>query len=50
MIKHFIKSVNKGALINKPNVVICVPSGSTPVERRAIQDAAESAEEQEKSN
>ena len=43
MIKHFIKSVNKGALINKPNVVICVPSGSTPVERRAIQDAAESA-------
>lgn len=43
MIKHFIKIVNKGALINKPNIVICVPSGSTPVERRAIQDAAESA-------
>nr|WP_051579724.1 rod shape-determining protein [Neorickettsia helminthoeca] len=43
MIKYFIKIVNSGALINRPNIVICVPSGSTPVERRAIQDAAESA-------
>ena len=30
----------KGRTINKPTAVICVPSGSTPVERRAIQDAA----------
>lgn len=43
MIKHFIRSSNTRFTINKPNVVICVPSGSTPVERRAIQDAAESA-------
>lgn len=43
MIKHFIKDVSKTSLINRPNIIICVPSGSTPVERRAIQDAAESA-------
>ncbi|KJV68762.1 rod shape-determining protein [Candidatus Neoehrlichia procyonis] len=43
MIKFFIKSVNKRKTINSPNIIICVPSGSTPVERRAIQDAAESA-------
>lgn len=41
MLKHFIKSVIKSRLIG-PLIVICVPSGSTPVERRAIQDAAES--------
>lgn len=43
MLKHFIRSANTKFTINKPNIIICVPSGSTPVERRAIQDAAESA-------
>lgn len=44
MIKHFIcTSLNSRASFSKPNIIICVPSGSTPVERRAIQDAAESA-------
>ncbi|OEY86906.1 rod shape-determining protein [Wolbachia pipientis] len=43
MIKHFIRSANTRFTVNKPNIIICVPSGSTPVERRAIQDAAESA-------
>lgn len=43
MIKHFIRSANTRFTINKPNIIVCVPSGSTPVERRAIQDAAESA-------
>jgi rod shape-determining protein MreB len=42
MIKHFIRAVNKGRFIG-PRIIICVPSGSTPVERRAIQEAAESA-------
>ena len=44
MIKYFINCVHKSknALI-KPRVIVCVPSGSTPVERRAIQDAVESA-------
>src|SRR5207342_2457136 len=26
-----------------PRIIVCVPSGSTPVERRAIQESAESA-------
>ncbi len=43
MIKYFISSVNNKQALTKPMVIICVPSGSTPVERRAIQDAAESA-------
>lgn len=44
MIKHFINLVHKKKLFtSKPRVIVCVPSGSTPVERRAIQDAVESA-------
>lgn len=43
MIKQFIKRVNdesKSVIRGRPRIVICVPSGATPVERRAIQDAA----------
>ncbi len=43
MIKHFIYSVNKTKSWFGPLIIICVPSGSTPVERKAIQEAAESA-------
>lgn len=44
MIKYFINAVhNKKAFFARPRVIVCVPSGSTPVERRAIQDAVESA-------
>lgn len=43
MIKHFIREVNQARSWLGPLVIICVPSGSTPVERRAIQDAAEGA-------
>lgn len=43
MIKHFIREVNQAKSWLGPLVIICVPSGSTPVERRAIQDAAEGA-------
>ena len=43
MIKHFIRAVHKRSTMTGPLIIICVPSGSTPVERRAIQDAAESA-------
>lgn len=32
-----------GFALRKPNVVICTPSGSTSVERRAIQDAVRNA-------
>ena len=45
MIKHFIHRVhNTGSFLRpRPLIIICVPSGSTPVERRAIQEAAENA-------
>ncbi len=43
MIKHFIREVNQTRSWLGPTIIICVPSGSTPVERRAIQDAAEGA-------
>ncbi len=42
-IKHFIRMVHKRSTMTGPLIIICVPSGSTPVERRAIQDAAEAA-------
>lgn len=43
MISHFIKKVTKHPYMKKSLIVICVPSGSTPVERRAIQDSAYNA-------
>ncbi|MBB4633630.1 rod shape-determining protein [Sphingosinicella soli] len=43
MINHFIKKVHTRKFGNYPEIVICVPSGSTSVERRAIRDAANNA-------
>jgi rod shape-determining protein MreB and related proteins len=45
MIKHFIRKAQsqKGHARGNPEVVVCVPSGSTGVERRAIRDAASNA-------
>ena len=43
MIKYFIRTVHNRRSFTRPLIIVCVPSGSTPVERRAIQDAAESA-------
>ena len=45
MIKHFIDKAQGGrsALPRRPEMAICVPSGSTSVERRAIRDAATNA-------
>ena len=44
MIKHFIHKVHgKRRMFSYPEFVICVPSGSTSVERRAIRDAASNA-------
>ena len=40
MIKHFIKKVHKKKSFANPRILICVPTGSTPVERKAIQDSA----------
>ncbi len=45
MIKHFINKAlgNPGRIGLGPEIVICVPSGSTQVERRAIRDVASNA-------
>jgi rod shape-determining protein MreB len=44
MIKHFIQKVHgRRRFPRYPEIVICVPSGSTSVERRAIRDAASNA-------
>jgi rod shape-determining protein MreB len=43
MIKHFIRRVHNRRSFAGPQMIICVPSGSTAVERRAIREAAESA-------
>ncbi len=41
MIKYFIRKVHNRRSFVSPQVIICVPTGSTAVERRAIQEAAE---------
>jgi rod shape-determining protein MreB len=44
MIKHFIHKVHGPRRFPRwPEIVVCVPSGSTSVERRAIRDAASNA-------
>ena len=43
MIKHFIRKVHDRRGFASPVIIVCVPSGSTAVERRAIQESAESA-------
>jgi rod shape-determining protein MreB len=43
MIKHFIRKVHNRRGFASPIIIVCVPSGSTAVERRAIQESAESA-------
>ena len=43
MIKHFIRKVHKGRALTNPQIVICVPSGATNVERRAIKESADAA-------
>ena len=43
MIKEFIRKVHNRRSLAGPQIVVGVPSGSTAVERRAIQESAESA-------
>jgi rod shape-determining protein MreB len=42
MLRYFIQKVHQRRWA-KPRMVVCVPSGITPVEQRAVQDAAENA-------
>ena len=43
MIKHFIRKVHNRRSFASPQIIVAVPSGSTAVERRAIQESTESA-------
>ena len=43
MLRYFIQKVHKRRHLAKPRVVICVPSGITGVEQRAVKDAAYAA-------
>lgn len=44
ILKHFIKESQKqGIFAKKPYVMVCVPSGATMVERRAVVDATRAA-------
>lgn len=43
MIKYFIRKVHSRKKFASPSIIICVPYGATAVEKRAIQESAESA-------
>ena len=43
MIKHFMKKVFRRTSFSKPKVIVCVPHGATPVEKRAIRQSVLSA-------
>lgn len=43
MLQEFIKKALKGKLFTRPRVIICIPSGVTAVERRAVKEAAQNA-------
>lgn len=42
MIRHFIKKVQTNRFI-RPRIAVCIPSGITEVEKRAVRDSAEHA-------
>jgi rod shape-determining protein MreB len=39
MLRHFIALVHRRRYLAKPRMVVCVPSGITPVEQRAVKEA-----------
>jgi rod shape-determining protein MreB len=43
MLRHFILKVHNRRSLIRPRIIICVPSGITPVEKRAVRESAESA-------
>ena len=44
MLRHFLRTVlDRRILRVKPTVIVCVPSGITEVERRAVRDSAQTA-------
>ncbi len=43
MLRHFIRQVHNRRSWIRPRIIICVPSGITQVEKRAVRESAESA-------
>jgi rod shape-determining protein MreB len=43
MLRHFIRKVHNRRSLIRPRIIVCVPSGITPVEKRAVRESAESA-------
>jgi rod shape-determining protein MreB len=43
MLRYFIQRVHKNAAFARPRIVICVPSGITPVEKKAVVETTEQA-------
>jgi rod shape-determining protein MreB len=43
MLRYFIRKVHNRKSLVRPRIVICVPSGITQVEKRAVRESAESA-------
>ncbi|MDY6880475.1 MAG: rod shape-determining protein [Desulfatiglans sp.] len=43
MLRHFIRKVHHRRTLIRPRIIICVPSGITQVEKRAVRESAESA-------
>lgn len=43
MLRHFIRTVHHRRALVRPRIIICVPSGITQVEKRAVRESAESA-------
>ena len=43
MLRHFIRKVHNRRTPVRPRIIVCVPSGITQVEKRAVRESAESA-------
>jgi rod shape-determining protein MreB len=43
MLRHFIRKVHNRRSLIRPRIIVCVPSGITPVEKRAVRESAQSA-------
>lgn len=40
MLRYFIRKVHNRSVLLRPRIIICVPSGITPVEKKAVSDSA----------
>jgi rod shape-determining protein MreB len=43
MLRHFIRTVHNRRTLVRPRIIVCVPSGITQMEKRAVRESAESA-------